>query len=349
MKKRNVLILISIILMILPYFINYYTFLRILSYFVGLLLFGIILFKSKKNVVVNIIVILTIFISSYFIDYIFCHKERIPFMAKEVVSSEKVTTYYSWLYKVNICDKNWNTDKFYKDGYTCKKEFLKETQVNEFLSTYESNKNSYLKIKGKISQIIGEKYIELEPYENNQIEQNGNVIFKKDIILRLPIKGLDINIKDFKIYDEIEFIGRVDDKIKEKDSNIYLFTDVIIYQTDLYDNFEIIVENDKNCELDKTEYVKINDLTYYTSCLKNIDIKFNEENIYDLDYVLLDEKITLDNLLKRSITQNNDEFNNTLYELKEFKILVCNNNDVIFGKNILLENNYCEVEEENGV
>ena len=349
MKKRNVLVIIAIILMILPYFINYYTFLRILSYFVGLLLFGIILFKSKKNVIVNIIVILTIFISSYFIDYVFCHKERIPFMAQEVISSDKVTSYYSLLYQVNICNKKWNLDKFYKKGFTCKKGMLDKISINDFLSTYESNKNSYLKISGKISQIVGEKYIEVAPYENGVISQNGEVIFKQDIILRLPLTELDIDIKKFKIYDEIEFIGRVIDKTKEEEKNIYLFDDVIIYQSDLYNDYELIVEKDNNCELDKTEYVKINDLTYYVSCLKNIDVKFNEENIYDLDYVLLDEKITLDNLLKRSITQNKDSFNNTLYELKEFKILVCNNNEIVLGKNISLESNYCEANTDESV
>lgn len=347
--KKNILLIIAFILMVIPYFINYYIVLRLLSYIVGMLLFCLVLFKNKKNIIVNTIIVITIFISSYYVDYILCHKERIPFMTKEVISSDKVISYYSLLYQVNICNKEWNLDKFYQKGFTCKKEMLDKISINDFLSTYESNKNSYLKISGKISQIVGEKYIEVAPYENEENSQNGEVIFKQDIILRLPLKDLDIDIKKFKIYDEIEFIGRVIDKTKEDEKNIYLFDDIIIYQSELYNEYELVVENDNNCELDKTEYVKINDLTYYTSCLKNVDVKFNEENIYDLDYVLLDEKITLDNLLKRSITQNKDAFNNTLYELKEFKILVCNNNEVVLGKNISLESNYCEANTDESV
>ncbi len=349
MKKRNILMIIAIILMILPYFINYYTFLRILSYIFGFALLSIIIF-NYKNIILNIIIILTIFISSYFIDYILCYKQRIPIMAKEVVSSKKVTTYYSLLYQVNICNNNWNVDKFYNQGFNCDEDSLNEISVNDFLNVYESDKNKYLKIKGKVSQIIGEKYIELEPYENEQTEQNGNVVFKKDIILRLPIKDLNIDLKKYKIYDEVQFIGRVSKKIKEDDINIYLFTDVIIYESDLYDNFEIVVENDNKCKFDKTEYLKINDITYYTSCLKNIDVKFNEENIYDLDYVLFDEKISLDTLINLSTKNSKDSYNNTLYELNNLKVLVCNNsNEVILGTNIQLEDGYCNVEDDRSV
>ena len=65
--------------------------------------------------------------------------------------------------------------------------------------------------------------------------------------------------------------------------------------------------------------------------------------------ILIDEKINLNDLLNLSAGRSKDSKNNILYELNELKVLVCNNKDVVIGKNITLENGYCEVLEEDGV
>lgn len=349
MNKKKILLFISILLITLPYFINIYSILRILSFTLGVMLFSIILFMSKKTYFLNSIIIITILVSASFVDYFLSHYERIPFIAKKVVSSEKVTTYYSFFYQINVCGNNQILDKFYQKGYTCDKFDLEEITVNNFLSTYEKDKRPYLKIKGKVSAILSDKYIELNPYEINENDLNGNVTFQKDIVLRLPIKDLNLKIDEYKIYDEIEFIGRVKKEKKETEKNIYLFTDVIILPNNLYKSFEIIVENDDSCKFDKTSYVETKENKYYTSCLKNIDIRFNEENVYDLDYVLLDEKITLKKLIDLNKEFSVDENNNYLYKLNNLNIIVCNNNEVILGKNINFSQNYCSVEEDIGV
>lgn len=349
MKKRTILIIIAFLLIIIPYFINTYSYLRLSSYILGLVLLAVLIFKYNKSFFTTIIVLITIFVSSCFIDFILCYKKHIPFISAEVISAKNVKTYYSIFYQINICYDNWNVDKFYQKGYSCEKDDLKKTSVNDFLNVYESNKKRYIRVKGKISQIVGEKYIELKPYEEDGITINGTVNFKEDIVLRLSINNNDIDVKKLKIYDEIEFIGRVDKKIKENELNIYLFKDVQLYQTDLYENFEIIVNTDDKCELDKTMLVEINEIKYYTSCLKDINIRFDENNIYDLDYVLMDEKINLKDLLKLNLENIKDANNNTLYKLDKLNILVCSNKDVILGKNILLENGYCEVADETGV
>ena len=346
MKKRNILILLASALITIPYFINIYSPLRLLSFIIGYLIIIILLFKYKKNFIINLIVIISISFSLYFIDYYLACNNRMPFMIEKVNSSEKVITYYSLLYQINICDNKWNIDLFYRNGYTCSKEFLKEISINEFLNKDIIKNNQYIKIKGKISEINGVDYIELKPYEQIDNAINGDVKFKEDFIFRLSLENANIDLAQYKIYDEISFIG----KIFKKDGDIYYFTDVIIYPSEIYQNYKISLTKDNRCEFDKTLFVEVDDLKYYKSCLKDIKITFGESNIYDLDYVLLDKKITIDDLVTKSVMKESDSENNTLYKIDELSYIVCSNKDIIFGKDLTLKNNdYCIVDIDEGV
>jgi len=124
--------------------------------------------------------------------------------------------------------------------------------------------------------------------------------------------------------------------------------DSIIIESDLYDTFELSVVEKNKCENDKAEYAKTETLTYYTSCLNNVFVRYDEENVYDLSYVLLDKKMAFDSLISKSVDKEELD-GNILYEYETFKLLSCaNKEEVIIGNsNLKIDSPYCEVEEPN--
>lgn len=349
MKKQTLLVFFSIILIIIPYFINVYSIFRLLSYLIGIALFSIIMFKNKKNIVVNIIVLITIFSSSYFMDYFLTCHTRIPIFSKQVISSNEVKSYYSLTYKLDVCDNNYKIDRFYSNDYSCSEFDLESISINDFLSSYEKNKKAYLKIEAKISAIIGESYFEISPYDLKEEPKNGEVTFKNDIKIRVPLNK-SILVNNYKIYDEITIIGRVGNIEKTPTGKTYNLIDSVIYRSNIYDEYNISYDIDKKCELDKTLLASTETNNYYTSCLNNIIVKFDETNKYDLDYVLLDGKIDLEDLINRSLKSTTFD-NGKSYESDDLKFVVCHNNDVIFSDNNDKALLYCNInnDSEDGV
>ena len=103
--KKKILFAISFLLIIIPFFINIYNLLRMVSLLCGIILFAYLISNSKKINVFMIIYTILILISTYSIDYLLsCLYVRIPIYSIENKSNEYVSTYNSILYRVYNCN-----------------------------------------------------------------------------------------------------------------------------------------------------------------------------------------------------------------------------------------------------
>lgn len=319
------LLFIGVLLIAVPFAIQSYYVMRIVAVLMGIFLITLSLTKYfKYNKIVLFILPLLLIICLYFIDYgLFFVTKRIPIFVNKIVSSEKVTTYNSWLYRVFNCNDTYIMDFDYQKVYQCSNGDLTSKDINDFLKTpvisYEENKNKFIKLKGKVTSVIGNSTIILEAYEG-EVDINGYVKFDNNKEVRLT--GLKINPNGYYIYDEIEVVGLVSDyQTDEKDSII--LNSVKILDNGLYDNYEIIVNNQGLYE------ERMLDVGLYYLGIENIYYKYNANNIYELSYLIFDERESVDNLvigIDPNIINNNDR----LYKLNYYNILICSNENIYF-------------------
>lgn len=352
-KKKIFFIIIGLLLIIIPYFINVYSIYRLLSVLLGLILLEIGIIINKKNRVLLIVLLPIIFWGlSFGVDYAIVHlTNRIPVYSIKVKSSKKVITYNSLFYREYSCDNKIIIDDLYNMKYVCDNQDLEAQDVTSFLNNvienYKEYKDKFIRLNGKISKVNGNYNLELQGYILTEESINGYVLFSNNVTLEVNFNDI-VDLTGYKIYDSISVIGRVDHLIKNGENYTVKMYDSIIVGSDLYNDYELsIIEKDR-CENDKVEYAKVDNLTYYVSCLDKIYVKYDEENVYDLSYVLLDKKVNLKSLIEKS-NEKIEENGNTLYEYENFKILECaNKEEVIIGdKDIEIDSPYCEVEEPN--
>jgi len=83
------------------------------------------------------------------------------------------------------------------------------------------------------------------------------------------------------------------------------------------------------------------DNVYYLG-ISNIYYKYNEDNIYDLSYILTDKRDSIDNIVKgKEYTENNN--NDRVYKFEKFNLVRCSNEKTIFvNPNISIKDNICE-------
>ena len=335
--KRKILFTISLILIILPFFINIYSLLRMVSLLCGIMLFSYLLINNKKLNIFIFIYTLLIFISTYSIDYMLsCLYNRVPIYSIEIKSNKYVSTYNSFLYRVYNCNDLNIFDNNYKKDYACSTTLLDDTDINKVLTEpeeyFKKYKNKFVKITGKISKINGNSSIILKSYtldENNIL--NGYVIFNDTSSLEINIKNIDIS--HYKIYDYITVVGEI---YKLDNKNIYI-KNIIIDEKDIYNDYKLSVIEPKECDT-LVEYTE----DYYTYCLANIYVDYKVDK-YELSYALKDKKITFDNL-KKNYLKLEEKDNMDLYILENFNILVCNDKKTIFVKKDTKDvYNLCEI------
>lgn len=351
MKRKMILILIGLLMAIIPYFINVYNICRLLSVLVGLILIEIGLIVNKKDKAWRITFLPIIFLSlAFFADYGTVHLfKNIPIFADKVKSSNEVITYNSLFYREYSCDDKIILDNFYKMSYPCDKKDLETIDATSFLNNvienYKTYQNKFVKIEGKVSKVNGTYNLEMQGYTLTEESINGYVLFSDSVTLEVDFNKI-IDLTGYKVYDTIKVIGRIDELIKKGDNYIIKMYDSVILNSDLYETFELSVVPKNNCENDKFEYANTPELTYYTSCISSIYVKYDEENIYDLSYVLLDKKMTFEALTKLSLDKK-EEAGNTLYKYDDFNILECSNDkEIIIGdKKLKVDSSYCTAEE----
>ena len=343
----KVLNIVAILVFVVVFMTKEYNFNRLILATLGIIILVISYISAKQRTYLSaIIYALVCLLILYAVDttLVYTLKTK-PVFASKIKSSDKFITYDSLVYRQFECNKKTYFDLLYKKSDYCSFDLLEEKDINTLSSDIVNNFNKYRDkfyiIDAKISHKEGNDIIELKSYDTSEENINGNVMFNDNITYICTLD--DDNIDKLKVYDNVKIVARIsklkkDDegyKIELKDSHIYKLND--------YRSFKINVVENKSCEKDKTEYVSISDYNYYTSCLSNVYVVYDEDDVYELSYVLKDEKITLENLLK-DYDDKEENDTNTLYKFEKYNILKCDSNNIIIGnKKLSLDNNYCNV------
>ncbi len=341
MRKENLwFFILGFIFTFISFFIFNYAIYRLILTLIGITILSISLIINTKNLPFKIILFpIMIFLFVYLIDYYsFIIFKKPPIMVIESKSSDKVSTYNSLIYRVYKCDDKLILDKNYKKNYACNRNDIEVKSISEYLGTnlkqtFNNTKNKFVHIKGKISKIIGSSQLEIEYYDS-KVGINGYVNFESN--KKIVLKNLDIDPQNYHIYDEIEFTGEVAKYVVSSDIEEIDLTYVKIYNLDIYDNYELMVNYNYDSKLtnllDNIYYMGINSIYY----------KYNEDNIYDLSYILTDKRDSIDNIIKgNEYTENKNK--DRIYKFEKYNIVRCNNEKTIFvNPNINIKESICE-------
>ncbi len=325
MKKRLIVLLgLGLTLMIVPFLINIYSIFRIISLVLGIILITVSLcLKKKRNIFYIILVPLIMLVFSYGIDtLLFYTLKRVPVFSYAIKSSDKMRTYNSFFYRVFDCNGNLTLDYGYTKNYVCSNDCLDAININSFMQDAEESFKKYhhkfVHIYGKISKITGNENIELASFTESNNTLNGYVNFNLNNIL---IVNTEENLSKYRIYDYVDVYGKV---TSINDGKITL-TNTKLVASDIYDtySFEIIASDDNKL----TNLVKEKDYYYYG--LNTINVKYDGDNIYELSYLLTDDRFKFDDLIKGKeyeVFKNDEDVEIAKkYKLEKFDLLECSN------------------------
>lgn len=325
MKKRHIVLLgLGLTLMIVPFLINIYSIFRIISLVLGIILITVSLcLKKKRNIFYIILVPLIMLVFSYGIDtLLFYTLKRVPVFSYAIKSSDKMRTYNSFFYRVFDCNGNLTLDYGYTKNYVCSNDCLDAININSFMQDAEESFKKYhhkfVHIYGKISKITGNENIELASFTQGDDTLNGYVNFNLNNIL---IVNTDENLSKYRIYDYVDVYGKV---TSINDGKITL-TNTKLVASNIYDtySFEIIASDDNKL----TNLVKEKDYYYYG--LNTINVKYDGDNIYELSYLLTDDRFKFDDLIKGKeyeVFKNDEDVEIAKkYKLEKFDLLECSN------------------------
>lgn len=325
MKKRLIVLLgLGLTLMIVPFLINIYSIFRIISLVLGIILITVsFCLKKKRNIFYIILVPLIMLVFSYGIDtLLFYTLKRVPVFSYAIKSSDKMRTYNSFFYRVFDCNGNLTLDYGYTKNYVCSNDCLDAININSFMQDAEESFKKYhhkfVHIYGKISKITGNENIELASFTESDNTLNGYVNFNLNNIL---IVNTDENLSKYRIYDYVDVYGKV---TSINDGKITL-TNTKLVASDIYDtySFEIIASDDNKL----TNLVKEKDYYYYG--LNTINVKYDGDNIYELSYLLTDDRFKFDDLIKGKeyeVFKNEEDVEVAKkYKLEKFDLLECSN------------------------
>lgn len=345
MKKRLIVLLgFGLTLMIVPFLINIYSIFRIISLIVGIILITVSLcLKKKRNTFYIILVPLIMLVFSYGIDtLLFYTLKRVPVFSYAIKSSEKMKTYNSFFYRVFDCDGDLTLDYGYTKNYICSNDCLDAININSFMQDAEESFKKYhhkfVHIYGKISKITGNENIELASFIQGDDTLNGYVNFNLNNIL---IVNTDENLSKYRIYDYVDVYGKVSSISNGK----ITLTNTKLVASNIYDtySFEIIASDDNKL----TNLVKEKDYYYYG--LNTINVKYDGDNIYELSYLLTDDRFKFDDLIKNKEyeTFKNDEDVEIAkkYKLEKFDLLECSNGKkIVANSKSKADQSVCDLE-----
>ena len=88
--------------------------------------------------------------------------------------------------------------------------------------------------------------------------------------------------------------------------------------------------------------------SYYYYGINSLNVKYDQDNIYELSYVLQDEKLTFDDLVDdmdfKIISNKDEEEVAKVYNLEKFNVIECSNNKkIVANKNNKVNSDICEL------
>ena len=331
MKKVNIfLIILGFLFILVPFLVNIYNLLRLLSLLIGIIILsiGLIIYLPRKVIrtfLIPIFLIIGVCLLDFFLVNIFNYY---PIIAVKHKSSSKVSAFNSLFYRVYSCDGNLVVDNNYKKGYQCGNDDISKVNINKFLEnpyeTYDEYHGKFVHIEGKVTMIVGSTGLSMSAYED-KISVNGHVTFDHE--KKVVVDNIKINPSDYYVYDFIEVIGLVS-SIKKVDDAIEIhLTEAKIIPSPIYDSYELIVNEIDDQTITKTEE------KYFYMGLQGIYYRYDENNIYELPYLLLDKRETIDNLIKNTKAIEEEKY--SYYSLKDYTLVKCPKEKIIFvNKNI---------------
>lgn len=336
--KKFYLLVLGIIFSIVAFIINKSFFLRLILLLLGFILIILnYIFNNKKHyfkiVLYSLVIALLFCWIDFGLTYFF---KSIPIISRKIVSSEKVTSYNSFLYRLIKCDDKKYFDFGYNEKYICLNEDVPETSINDFLENPKENfknyKGKYVHIIGKINTIKGKSILELNSYSQEE-SLNGYVTF--DVGKKIVIEDLTINPSDYYIYDIVDVVGIVKDYHENEKETSIILKEANLIKSDIYKNYDLLVNN-----IDDYEKKLITNNIYYVG-IHSIYYKYDDNNIYSLDYLLKDKRENIENLIDSTKEILIEE--NKLYELDDYNLMICKNEDLIFiNKNYKKLDKLCE-------
>ncbi len=324
------ILIFGFLFVIISFVFNSYSLWRIFSLLVGIILLVIISEKLLKRKYLFILMPIVLIVLSYSLDFFLVSKfNRVPIYSLKKESNPLVLTYNSFFYRIFKCQNTSIMDYGYESNFLCNYDLLEEIDVNSFLSDSLANfrkyKNKFVKIKGKISKKSGVNSLELSSYKIDDANKlNGYVSFNTEYKVKVNTNS---NLSKFYIYDDVTIIGIVDSLTKEPFTiNII---DPIIIPSDIYYQYtyEVITSDNKAV----SNYVEKQNI--YTWGIENIYIHYDLEHIYELKYLINDERITIASLINNKeyteVYSNEENLIGKIYEMDKFKILKCENSKII--------------------
>ena len=334
MKKFVALLVLGVIFLIVPFCFSSYSLIRLLTLALGIFLITLsLVFLKKKNILLIILMPIILICLSYAVDTFFFYQfNRIPLFVYEITSSDKVSTYNSFFYRIFNCDGALVLDYGYNKNYVCSEDDLANNDINDLLSdinrTYENYKDKFIKISGKISKITGTESIELSSYSTSNDSLNGYVNFNNNYVIRIHVNE---SLNAYRVYDNIVAIGKVDSLTHENGVAIINLVDSLLIPSDIYDiyTYEIVNSDDDNL------ISLVSEQNYYLYGISVLNVRYANNDIYELSYLITDARMTIDDIIENISATNLYDEEEVLvaksYELEKFNALVCENDKKIFA------------------
>ena len=338
MKKEKLVLIISLILIVVPYFFNIYSIYKLVSVCLGITLLDVsFTITKKRNIFLLIYLPILMLILTYSVDYFLTYTfNKSPIYILENKINNNVSIYNSMFYRIYKCNDELYFDNNYEDNFMCNTSLIEEIDINKLLNepeiSYKEYKNNFIKVTGKISKISGTSSVEMQEYTAVDGMLNGYVKFNETSKLIVNLNGIDVS--NYKIYDYITVVGLLNSY--DKSSNILNLDYTKLEERDLYNEYDIHVIESSKCENNLKEYID----NYYLDCLENIYLDYKIDK-YELSYALKDKKVTIDEFLQNIKVEKIE--NHTIYKHEKFNILSCNSQkNIIINKNKKIDYSLCE-------
>ncbi len=342
-KKKIIFQLIGLISILFPFFINIFNYYRLFSFLFGIFILSFCSFKKQRNYIKTIMFILSVLFLGYVADTSSAFfLKRIPIFSYKNIMNSNFYIYESLFYRIYTCENDQIFDEFYQKNYVCN--FPLDTkEINVFLNNLESNYKKYhhkfITIKGKISEVYGNEYILLQSYEQKENSLVGQLTFNNGSSVKILNNQRNLKFYgNYEIYDTVLVTGRI---VEKKDKEIVLHDPKIeIIQN--FDNFKINIIEQKNCKKKLKELTKVGDIHFYSNCIDEVFVGYDEETIYDLILALETKKLTFEKWSAFADKEENEE--KELYKFDNYHLLKCKtSNTIILGNNKLkLNSKLCE-------
>ena len=330
------LLVVGILLALIAILIKKFTPIRLILMIIATFVVTISLTQKNKVFLKHPRYILTIYLAilfiSFFVDTIAVYMlSRIPIYTISIISTEKTRVYNGIGYRVWQCNKddynNLIVDIFNNKGYYCDGEDIEEIDSNSFLNAvienYDDYKNKFVKIRGKISSKTSRNSIEMRPYTENEITVNGYVNFADNIALVILFNEEEPKLDNYDVYDEVLVVGKIKNIESTSNGHVIYMSDAKIVSSESYSTYTITANREYRCT-PQSPYIEMEGYNVYTYCLTpDINVSFNGKN-YELASALSSGKVTIEDILSKTSTVEEDEFGNKIYHYSNYNIIKCN-------------------------